>query len=87
MNNTQHNLKRALEGEAQASIRYQAFAQKADEENYAGVARLFRAAAAAEMVHARSHQCALGSDTEIFTDLKAREKTWLIKSIWVSRCW
>ena len=42
----------ALEGERLAAARYEAFAVKADEEGYHGVASLFRAEARAEQVHA-----------------------------------
>jgi rubrerythrin len=71
---TKDNLEIALAGESQAHIRYLAFADKADEEGYPGVARLFRAAAQSEMVHAQSHQCALGSQMETIENLKAPEK-------------
>ena len=49
------NLKEAFAGESQANRKYLAFANKADEEGYFQVARLFRAAAAAETVHAHNH--------------------------------
>lgn len=61
MSKTRENLEQALAGESQAYFRYQGFAEKAEEENYPGVARLFRAVARSEMVHALSHQCALGT--------------------------
>lgn len=49
------NLKDAFAGESQANRKYLAFAKKADEEGLAQVAKLFRAAAAAETVHAHAH--------------------------------
>lgn len=52
---TMDNLKEAFAGESQANRKYLAFAQKADEEGYAQVAKLFRAAADAETVHAHAH--------------------------------
>lgn len=55
MTNTLDNLKEAFAGESQASQRYIAFARKADQEGYPQVARLFRAAALAESVHAGNH--------------------------------
>ena len=55
MPNTADNLNEAFAGESQASTRYQAFARKADKEGYPQVAKLFRAAAMAEIVHARNH--------------------------------
>ena len=55
MAKTADNLKEAFAGESQASTTYLAFARKADREGHPGVARLFRAAAMAEVVHARNH--------------------------------
>ena len=53
------NLKTAFAGESQANRKYLAFAKKADEEGFPQIARLFRAAAAAETVHATNHLRAL----------------------------
>jgi rubrerythrin len=55
MGETEKNLKDAFAGESQANRKYLAFAKKADQEGYKGVARLFRAAAAAETIHAHNH--------------------------------
>jgi rubrerythrin len=52
-------LKEAFAGESQANRKYLAFAAKADQEGFAQVARLFRAAPEAETVHAHSHLRAL----------------------------
>lgn len=52
---TLDNLKEAFAGESQANRKYLAFAKKADEEGFHQVARLFRAAATAETVHAHNH--------------------------------
>lgn len=49
------NLKEAFAGESQANRKYLAFAKKADEEGFHQVAKLFRAAAEAETVHAHNH--------------------------------
>ncbi len=49
------DLKNAFAGESQARSKYLAFARKADEEGFPQVARLFRAAAEAEGVHAYNH--------------------------------
>ena len=57
---TEKNLKEAFAGESQANRRYLAFAKKAEEEGFKQVAKLFRAAAEAETVHAHSHMRALG---------------------------
>jgi rubrerythrin len=53
--NTEQNLKEAFAGESQANRKYLAFAKKAEEEGYAQVAKLFRAAAEAETIHAHNH--------------------------------
>ncbi len=53
--NSEENLKEAFAGESQANRRYLAFAKKADQEGYPQVAKLFRAAAEAETVHAHNH--------------------------------
>jgi rubrerythrin len=55
MGKTDDNLKEAFAGESQANRRYLFFADKADEEGYKRIAKLFRAAADAETVHARNH--------------------------------
>ncbi|HVJ04446.1 MAG TPA: rubrerythrin family protein [Candidatus Saccharimonadales bacterium] len=52
---TLSNLQTAFEGESNASVRYAAFAKKAEQEGYARVATLFRAAARAEQIHAATH--------------------------------
>jgi rubrerythrin len=49
------NLQTAFAGESMANRRYTAFARKADQAGFPQVARLFRAAAAAETVHALNH--------------------------------
>jgi len=53
------NLKEAFAGESQANRKYLAFAKKAEEDGFAQVAKLFRAAAEAETVHAHAHLRAL----------------------------
>ncbi len=55
MTKTLDDLKTAFAGESQANRKYLAFAKKADEEGFPQVAKLFRAAAAAETVHAHNH--------------------------------
>lgn len=57
---TEKNLKEAFAGESQANRKYLAFAKKAEAEGHPQVARLFRAAAEAETVHAHAHLRALG---------------------------
>jgi rubrerythrin len=60
MNRTVENLKNAFAGESQANRRYVAFARKAEEEGFSQVAKLFRAAAEAETVHALNHIRVIG---------------------------
>jgi len=55
MNNTKGNLEAAFAGESQANRKYLFFAEKAEQEGYKQVAKLFRAAADAETAHARNH--------------------------------
>ncbi len=52
---TSANLLEAFAGESQANRKYLAFAKKADAEGFKQVAKLFRAAAAAETIHAHAH--------------------------------
>ncbi|HQE91344.1 MAG TPA: rubrerythrin family protein [Anaerolineae bacterium] len=54
------DLHAAFAGESQANRKYLAFAQKAEREGYPQIAKLFRAVAAAETVHAHNHLRALG---------------------------
>lgn len=60
MNTTAQNLAEAFAGESQANRKYLAFAKQAEKEGYAQAAKLFRAAAAAETVHAHAHLRAMG---------------------------
>lgn len=57
---SEKNLLEAFAGESQANRKYLAFAKQADKEGFPQVARLFRAAAEAETVHAHNHLKALG---------------------------
>ena len=59
MSKSEENLKEAFAGESQANRRYLAFAARADKEGLPQAARLFRAAAEAETVHALNHLKAL----------------------------
>jgi len=60
MAKTDENLKAAFAGESQANRMYLAFAKNADEEGLTQIAKLFRAAAEAETVHALNHLHVLG---------------------------
>ncbi len=55
MSKTLDDLAGAFAGESQARNKYLAFAKKADDEGFSQIARLFRAAAAAEFIHAQNH--------------------------------
>lgn len=59
MSKSEDALKEAFAGESQANRKYLAFAAKADQEGFLQAARLFRAAAEAETVHAHAHLWAL----------------------------
>jgi rubrerythrin len=68
---TQDNLKEAFAGESQANRKYLAFAEKADQEGHKQVAKLFRAAAAAETVHALNHLRVMGGVGKTTDNLKS----------------
>jgi rubrerythrin len=57
---TNDNLQAAFAGESQANRKYLAYAKKAEEDGFPQVAKLFRAAAEAETVHAHAHFRVLG---------------------------
>ena len=60
MTKTDENLKAAFAGESQANRMYLAFAKKAEEEGFPQIAKLFKAAAEAETVHALNHLKVMG---------------------------
>ncbi len=60
MTKTEQNLRDAFAGESQANRKYLVFAKKAEEEGYRQIAKLFRAAAEAETIHAHNHLRELG---------------------------
>lgn len=68
---TSDNLKQAFAGESQANRKYLAFAQQADTEGYPQIARLFRAAAEAETVHAHAHLRVMGGIGSTADNLRA----------------
>ena len=57
---TSENLQEAFAGESQANRKYLAFAKQADVDGFPQVAKLFRAAAHAETVHAHAHLRVMG---------------------------
>lgn len=56
---SEKNLREAFAGESQANRKYLAFAKQAEKEGFEQVAKLFRAAAEAETIHAHNHLRAL----------------------------
>jgi rubrerythrin len=70
MTKSLEGLKKAFAGESQANRKYLAFAQKAEKDGYPQVAKLFRAAAAAETVHAHNHLRAMGGIKSTTENLK-----------------
>ena len=71
MSKTTDNLQAAFAGESQAGRKYTAFAKKAEDEGYPQIAKLFRAAAMAESVHAINHFKAFGGVSSTSDNLKA----------------
>lgn len=67
---TKENLAEAFAGESQANRKYLAFAAKAEAEGLPQVAKLFRAAAHAETVHAHAHLRAMGGIKSTVENLK-----------------
>ena len=70
MNNTEKNLAAAFAGESQANRKYLAFAKQAETEKLPQVAKLFRAAAEAETIHAHTHLRNLGMIKSTAENLK-----------------
>jgi len=67
---TEKNLQEAFAGESQANRTYLAFAQKAEQDGHPQVAKLFRAAAEAETIHAHAHLRALEGIGDTAANLK-----------------
>ena len=70
MTKSKKDLEEAFAGESQANRKYLAFAKKAEQEGFPGVAHLFRAAAAAETIHAHNHLRAMGGINSTVENLK-----------------
>ncbi len=71
MQKTNINLMEAFAGESQANRKYLAFAKKAEDEGFKQIAKLFRAAADAETVHALNHLRELGEIKSTKENLQA----------------
>jgi len=83
MPTTNENLETAFSGESQAYQKYTAFAEKAEKDGFANIAKLFRTTAEAERIHAAGHlkamdkigstadnlQAAIGGETYEFEDM------------------
>jgi rubrerythrin len=67
---TQENLAAAFAGESQANRKYLAFAKKADVDGLPQLAKLFRATAEAETIHAHAHLKAMGGIKSSMENLK-----------------
>jgi rubrerythrin len=70
MPTTMENLATAFAGESQANRKYLAFARKAAKEGYPQIAKLFRAAADAETIHALGHLQNMGGIGSTLENLK-----------------
>ena len=68
---TAENLKAAFAGESQANRMYTAFARKAEVDGFRQIAKLFRAAAEAETVHALAHFRVMGGIKDTAANLQA----------------
>jgi rubrerythrin len=71
MPSTQENLATAFAGESQANRKYLAFAKQAEKEGYAQIAKVFRAAAEAETIHAHAHLANMGGVGTTVQNLEA----------------
>ena len=71
MPKTQENLAVAFAGESQANRKYLAFARQADKEGLSQIAKLFRAAAEAETLHAHAHLANMGGVGTTLQNLEA----------------
>lgn len=71
MSKTQENLRSAFAGESQANRKYLAFAKVAEKEGKMNLAKLFRAVAEGETIHALKHLDVLGEIGGSVENLKA----------------
>jgi rubrerythrin len=71
MTTTNENLATAFAGESQANRKYLAFAKQAEKEGFGQIARLFRAAAEAETIHAHYHLANMGGVGTTLQNLEA----------------
>lgn len=71
MSKTTEDLQAAFAGESQANRKYLAYAKQADAEGFPQIAKLFRAVAEAETIHAHSHLKVLGEIHDTLENLQA----------------
>ncbi len=71
MTKAEDDLQSAFAGESQANRKYLAFSKKADKEGFPQIAKLYRAAAEAETVHAHNHLRAMGGIKSTKENVKA----------------
>lgn len=74
MPNTEENLATAFAGESQANRKYLAFSKKADQEKLPNIAKMFRAIAEAETVHALNHIRAMEKVKSTVKNLEAAKE-------------
>ncbi len=74
MPTTNENLATAFAGESQANRKYLAFARQAEKEGLPQIAKLFRAAAEAETIHAHGHLASMGGVGTTLENLEAAVK-------------
>lgn len=81
---TQENLGNAYAGESQAHMRYLIFSQVAEREGKPNIARLFKAIAYAEEVHATNHYRVLGNinDTVKNLDMAIEGETYEVEEMY-----
>lgn len=70
MSKTQEDLKAAFAGESQANRKYLAFAKVAEKEGKINLAKLFRAVAEGETIHALKHLSVLGEVKDSIENVK-----------------
>ena len=70
MPTTQENLKNAFAGESQANRKYLAFSKQAEKDGLSNIAKMFRAIAEAETVHALNHLKTMGGVKSTVENLK-----------------
>jgi rubrerythrin len=81
---TEKSLQEAFAGESQAHMKYLIFSEKAEKEGYPNIARLFKAIAYAEQVHATNHARQLGmiKDTAENLDTYVAAETYEVEEMY-----